>query len=260
MQAPYTRHQLNLHWHKVIFAALLVVLCRVATAQTGYQGRTENLINYDEQKVHYGFSFGGHASRYVIKYNDAFVSPSFDTLHSVTTRSLGGFKVGFIVNIGLYQYLDFRIQPTFGLYENELLYRFTNSASQVLFKDATYFELPLLLKYKSVRRKNTAMYMIAGINPSLEAAARGDDVADIETLETKNWNIAVETGVGFDLYFPFFKFSPEIRYSWGFRNMIREEKNDFNAALDKVIFHNFTFFITFEGGPSYLKRKNRRKR
>lgn len=103
------------------------------------------------------------------------------------------------------------------------------------------------------------MYIIGGINPSIESAASGDDVAEVETLETKNWNFAVETGVGFDIYFPLFKFSPELRYSWGLRNMIREEKNEFNAALDKVIFHNLTFFITFEGGPSYLKKGNRRK-
>ena len=258
MQTIDLRNKFDLYRAKVALAGLFVLGVLVANAQT-YGNRTENLINYDEEKIHYGFAFGGHASKYIIKYNEDFVSPSLDSLHSVVTRNLGGFKVGFIVNFHLYQYLDFRIQPTFGFYENELLYRFDDSSTRVLFKDATYFELPLLLKYKSVRRKNTAMYIIGGINPSLEAAASGDDVAEVETLETKNWNIAIDTGVGFDIYFPLFKFSPELRYSWGLRNMIREEKNEFNAALDKVIFHNLTFFITFEGGPSYLKKRNRRK-
>ncbi len=258
MQIPDTWHKLNLHRLKIVLVIFLVGVWGTGVAQT-YNNRTENLIHYDEERIHYGFAFGGHSSKYVIKYNNDFVSPSLDTLHSVVTRSLGGFKVGFVVNFHLYQYLDFRILPTFGLYENELLYRFTNSGTETLFKDATYFELPLVLKYKSVRRRNTAMYLVGGINPSLEAAARGDDVAEVETLETKNWNLAIETGIGLDIYFPLFKFSPELRYSWGIRNMIREEKNEFNAALDKVIFHNFTFFITFEGGPSYLKKKNRRK-
>ncbi|MEM9328870.1 MAG: porin family protein [Bacteroidota bacterium] len=228
-----------------------------ATAQNPNR-RTENLINYDQERIHYGFAFGGHSSKYVFKYSDAFVTPSFDTLHSIVNRSLGGFKIGFVVNIRLFQYLDFRVLPTFGLYENELLYRFTNSSNLTVFKDATFLEIPLVFKYKSQRRRNTGMYLVLGVNPSLEAAARGDEEADIETLETKNWNLAIESGIGFDIFFPLFKFSPELRYSWGIRNMLQPEVNQFNAPLEKLLFHNFTFFITFEGGPSYLKRNKRR--
>lgn len=254
-------------WHKfhilrVQVACLFVFIClSLQVDGQNYDGKTENLITYDDEKIHYGFAIGGHGSKYVFKYNRDFTRENgvLDSLHSIVNRSLGGFKVGFVVNFHLYQYLDFRILPTFGLYENELKYRFIDGSSQTLFKDATYFELPLVLKYKSVRRRNTAMYLVAGINPSLEAAAKGDEVADVETLETKNWNLAFETGIGFDIYFPLFKFSPELRYSWGLRNMIREEKNEFNAALEKVVFHNLTFFVTFEGGPSYLKRRNRRR-
>lgn len=258
MQTPHIRHQFNLRGLQVSLIVLLLLVSGKSWGQAS-SGRTENLIHYDEEFIHYGFAFGGHASRYVFKYNDAFVSPTFDSLHSIANKALGGFKVGFVVNFHILQYLDVRILPTFGLYENELQYRFTNGTTFALFKDATYFEIPVVLKYKSVRRRNHALYVVGGISPSLEAAARGDEVADVETLETRNWNFAIETGLGFDIYFPLFKFSPEIRYSWGLRNLLSPNKNDFNAALDKLVQHNFTFFITFEGGPSYLKRRLRRR-
>ncbi len=257
MYTPNLRYKLDLHRLKIGLLSLFLLVGVVASAQNPNR-RTENLINYDEERIHYGFALGVHSSKYVFKYRDAFVTPSFDTLHSIVNRPLAGFKVGFVVNFHLWQYLDFRVLPTFGLYENELKYRYTNGTSFTMFKDATFLEIPLVFKYKSQRRRNTAMYLVLGVNPSLEAAAKGDEQADIETLETKNWSIAVESGVGFDLYFPLFKFSPELRYSWGFRNMIQEDINEFNAPIEKLIFHNFTFFVTFEGGPSYFKRKNRR--
>ena len=259
MYTPNLRHKLHIHGFKIAFVILFLFLGVVAQGQRQNPNRrTENLINYDEERIHYGFAFGGHSSKYVFQYSPTFVTPSLDTLHSIKNRSLGGIKIGFVVNFHLWQYLDFRILPTFGLYENELVYRYTDGTNFTLFKDATFLEMPLLFKYKSQRRRNTAMYVVFGVNPSLEAAARGDEEADIETLETKNWNFAIESGIGFDLYFPLFKFSPEIRYSWGLRNMLQEEINEFNEPLQKLIFHNFTFFISFEGGPSYFKRNRRR--
>ena len=75
-----------------------------------------------------------------------------------------------------------------------------------------------------------------------------------ETLETKNWNLSLETGVGIDIYLPQFKLSPEIRYSWGLFDMLQPEKNEYNYALDKLVFQNLSFYITFEGGPSTIRK------
>ena len=77
-------------------------------------------------------------------------------------------------------------------------------------------------------------------------------------MELKNFNMAFDIGIGLDLYFPLFKFSPEIRYSAGLRNMLSDKENIYNVNLDRLVTNNFAFFITFEGGPNYLK--NRKKR
>ena len=61
--------------------------------------------------------------------------------------------------------------------------------------------------------------------------------------------------MGFDVFYELFKFTPEIRYSFGFRNLLPNTSNDFDAALSKLTTHNITAFITFEGGPTYLKRR-----
>jgi hypothetical protein len=256
MQGTNFRHLFDLHWRKITLLAFAgLLLLQESQAQ---QKIKENLIDYDEQWIHYGFLMSIHQSRYRIEYDDIFTTPQMDSLHSIVPGHLGGFKLGFVVNMFMFQYLDFRILPTVGFYEFDLNYRFTDGNVLRELKDATMMELPLLLKYKSVRRGNVAMYLVGGINPSWEAAGRGDEVNTGERLELRNFNLAFDIGAGFDLYYPLFKFSPEVRYSYGIRNMLTEEDNEFSTNLHRLTTHNIAFFITFEGGPNYLKRRRKR--
>lgn len=257
MQTAYPRHQLHLHWHKVSVLCILLGLLNLPLS--AQQKKAEHLVDYDNQWVHYGFLMGVHTSKYRIKFNDNFVSPTQDSLQNIVPRNNGGFKLGFVVNMYMFQYLNFRILPSVAFYEYDLNYHYTDGQPPLReLKDATMMELPLMFKYKSVRRINTAMYILGGINPSLEAAGRGDEGGTVEKLKLKNANLAIDVGAGFDIYFHYFKFSPEIRYSFGLRNMLEENTNQFTENLASLKTHNFGIFITFEGSPNYLKKKRKR--
>ncbi|NQZ78264.1 MAG: PorT family protein [Ekhidna sp.] len=258
MQTIDPRNKLHICWRKVILAFTLFIGLSFSTK--AQNNPTDNLIHFDDQWIHYGFAIGVHSSKYMIRYSDAFVSPAMDTVHSIIPGNLGGFKLGFVINMKLAQYLDFRIMPTVGFYENDLSYRFTDGVTQRELKDATMVELPLLLKYRSARRGNLAMYMLAGINPSLEASGKGDEQDVAERLELRNWNLAIDVGVGLDMYFAYFKFSPEIRYSYGLRNMLTDNINDFNVNLDRLTTQNLGIFMTFEGGPSAKRKLGKKKK
>lgn len=247
MQTINPRYQLHLLGRKIVLPLLLIIgLGQQTIAQNN---PTDNLINYEEQWIHYGFLIGIHSSKYVIRHSEFFTSPAMDTVHSIVPGNLGGFKLGFVINMRVSQYLDFRMLPTVGFYENDLTYRFTDATSIRELKDATMVELPLLFKYKSARRGNLAMYMVFGVNPSLEASGKGDEQDVGERLELRNWNIGIDVGVGLDIFYPYFKFSPEIRYSYGLRNMLTNDPNSFSVGLDKLTTQNLGIFVTFEGGP-----------
>jgi len=246
MHTPYPRNQFYLHWRKIILFFLLFAGFIRTSAQNN---PSEHLINYDDQWIHYGFLVGLHSSKYVINYADVFTTDALDTLHSVVPGNLGGFKVGFLANMKVAEYLDFRASITVGFYENDLTYRMTDGSNVRELKDATMVEMPLLLKYKSARRGNLAVYMLAGINPSIEAAGSTDERDVSQKLELQNWNMAIDVGVGLDMYQRFFKFSPEIRYSYGLRNMLTDARNDFSLPLQRLTTQNLSLFLTFEGGP-----------
>lgn len=257
MQAPHTRHQLHLHRRKIA-TWFFLSLAIVSFAQNN---PSAHLPDYDEHKIHYGFLIGLHQSKFRIQYDDVYGTAEYDSLHSIVPGNLGGFKIGFVVNFHLLDYLDFRVLPTVGFYENDLTYRFTDGTEERMLKDATYVEFPLLLKYKSQRRGNYAMYLVTGIKPSLEARRKGDDVVSQIGLEVVSFNTSLEIGAGFDIYYPLFKFSPELRYSYGLKNILQPGSNvDYNQPLKKVTLHNIGLFISFEGGPSTIKSgKGRRK-
>ncbi len=257
MQKAYPRYKFNLHWYKVGLLCLGFFI--ITQDVSGQQKRVHHLLDYDSQLIHYGFLMGVHTSKYRPRFNDNFTSPSQDSVQNVIPGNNGGFKLGFVVNFYVFQYLNFRILPTVAFYEFDLNYHYSDGQPVLReLKDATMMELPLILKYKSVRRGNSAMYLVGGINPSLEASGRGDEGGTREKLELKNANLALELGAGFDIYFPLFKFSPEIRYSFGVRNMLEEERNQFSANFSSLRTHNFTVFISFEGSPNYFKKKRKR--
>lgn len=257
MQALNFWHKLHLHRHQIVVGLVLMVSVLGLNAQNN---PTDHLPDYDDHFVHYGFVIGVHSAKYRIQYADVFETPAYDTLHSVVPGNLGGFKLGFVVNFHLLQYLDFRILPTVAFYENDLTYRYTNLTETRHIKDATIVELPLLFKYKAQRRGNYGMYLLAGVTPTFEAVGRGQKEDTSEKLDLMRNQVKIEVGAGFDMYFKLFKFSPELRYSYGLRNMLVPDSNsDFNAPLKKLTTHNLTMYITFEGGPSTLRSGSKRR-
>lgn len=257
MQTTNIWHKLHLYSFKVI-VVLIIGICLNST-QSGAQVRgTLNLPNFDEQFVHYGFLIGGHTSRFRLKYSDEFTTPAMDSVHSVLPTQKAGFKIGFIVNFHLFQYLDVRLSPTFSFYQLGLDYRYDNGEVLQELRDPTYFELPVMIKYKSVRRENRAIYLLAGLTPAVKVSGNKKQEDSTERLLIEKLNLSLDVGVGLDLFQPLFKFSPEVRYSFGLLNVLDTEDNDFSAGIESLNIHSFTIYVTFEGGPSTFRKKARK--
>ncbi|MDI9356685.1 MAG: porin family protein [Chitinophagaceae bacterium] len=232
----------NICRYKIIFFLALFLKNYYGYSQKGII----NLPNYDSRYLHYGFTIGIHGSQYSYRYSDNITNP-LDTIHSIIPEILPGFKTGFIANFRVVQYLDFRVHIIVGIYENKLTYRNIYGGKYEALLEDVYIEIPLFLKYKSVRRKNSRMYIIGGITSMI--AARGKQTKDPTTdrLQTKDFFLATEVGVGIDIYYPFFKFSPELRYSFGLNNILEGEENKFNRNLKQLTPHIITLYISFEG-------------
>lgn len=246
MQAPYIWNKFNLYGSKIIFLLTFLLVVQTVHAQRIRYVRTNN-PNYDRRKLSYGFLIGLHSSTYQIKYADKFVTHSFDTVYAVTPLWSGGFSLGFIVNYRLAEFLDLRLTPDVAFYENRVRYSYTNKLpSNDQLAETVMVEFPLLLKYKSERRGNIRMYMIGGVKPSIEASGKKDIENSKIGLEVKGSNVSLEAGFGFDLYFPLFKFSPELRFSKGMANILSNTTNVYGQPLSRINTNTVTLYLLFQ--------------
>jgi hypothetical protein len=206
----------------------------------------KNNPNYDNKKLTYGFLIGIHSSAFQIKYSDRFVTRDLDTVSAVLPSWSSGFSLGFIVNYRLTEFLDLRITPEVAFYENKIRYQFTNDPPIDEAVENTVVEFPILLKYKSERRGNIRMYMVGGVKPGIEASGKKNIDQTRPTLEVKETHLNLEAGFGFDLYYPLFKFSPEIRFSRGIVDMLGNRENEYGQPLQRVNTNTITLYLLFQ--------------
>lgn len=247
MQGTHFWHQLHLHRNKILILTLAILSCLQAGAQ-GNRWVEKNNPNYDNRKLTYGFLIGLHTTAFQIKYADiaADLQGKYGTLHSVQPKWTQGFSLGFIMNYKTNDYLDLRITPKVAFYEYELTYFYTDNTPPKTppAVEATMVELPILLKYKSERRGNIRMYAIGGVKPAIQAS--GVKAEREERLEIKPSNFNLEAGFGFDLYYPLFKFSPEIRFSRGIADILENRQNLFGEPLKRVNTNTITIYFLFQ--------------
>lgn len=245
MQTTYIRNQHPLFWNQVIFLGLFLLISFGSHAQK-YKWARENNPRYDQRKISYGFMIGLHTSGYQVNYANQFVTQSFDTVHSVMAPFSPGFSLGFLVNLRLYDELDLRMMPKAGFYDHKLIYQYTNGEYQEQLIETTLMEFPLLLKYKSTRRGNVRMYMIGGVTPAFELSGKNDVVSNTTNLSVNKSNLSLDAGVGFDFYFPLFKFSQEIRFSRGITNMLGPDPSVFKDPLSRLNTNTISVYFIFQ--------------
>lgn len=223
---------------------LIVVLALLSFTELKAQDpKWTNLPTYDDKFMHYGFSLGLNTSTFRYKLSDQFFNG--DTVMSIKPQASVGFTLGFISNLRLGDKFDLRLLPTVGFYERTMKYTYALGTEKIQTIESTFIELPLLVKYKSQRRKNGRMYLIGGFKACLEAGSKKKE-RKASDLRTNSFDLAIDYGLGFDIYYPLFKFSPEIRFSHGLVNLLQQDNNAYSKSLMKLTSHTVTIYLHFE--------------
>lgn len=239
------RNLYNLHWSKVIIGVLVLFCSLPENAMSQGQGyQRKHLEYYDDKPIHYGILFAAPFARYNVKFNKDFLPPG-DTTLSITSPAKTAFRMGFIVNAFLNDRFDLRTTPSVTLYDRQIKYRYPAGREIIEKRESTWIEIPLLLKYKSERRGNSRMYMLAGMSMSFETNVKRGKGGAGGVLDTKTSDFAVEYGVGYERFFEFFKFAPELRFSHGIGNIFNPS-SAYGKGIKKLTTHNVTLYLNFE--------------
>ena len=252
MQTTYFWRKLHLHGIKVILVSL-IFLSFFAQEVQAQRSRDLNLSNYDSRWLHYGFYLGVQGFQYTRQYDDVFIYNGDSAVAINPKTSVGPINIGFVANFRLAQYLNLRLLPKFSINERKVEYINKDNAGNLLEPDvqlieAVNMEFPILFKYKSVRRGNYRMYLIAGLNPSIRVGGKKKNDELAEQLKIKDSDLTVEVGVGLDIFYPYFKFAPELRFSRGIVNNLGSDPNSYSKGLNRLTSNSVSLYIYFEGG------------
>lgn len=219
----------------------------------------------DDSDIHFGFTFQVISSEYKIlkrpdwrdRYVDLTTSPNTipinTTLDRISSEGKLGYGLGFVVNKRVSNRADLRLTPTLVFSDRVLNYVYRNpefNRQQIV--QSTMIDVPLGFKLKSDRRKNFRAYMIGGLKYSADITSAkktsNEGLTPIEmVLQNKKNFMSYEAGLGLDLYFEYFKMSPEIKYSSSFNSILKEDVNNpYAYPLNKLMLRHVTFSLFFE--------------
>ncbi len=228
---------------KLALVAGFIIISFASFAQKPW---IRNQENYDENLLHFGFSLGINSTGFRIQHTPDF--KLLDSIYIVESRPQSGLNLGIISNLRLGPYFDLRFVPALSFASRVLDYTFHDSTAvlPVISKkvESTFIELPLLLKYKSERYHNYRFYVLGGGKYSIDLVSQAKVKEDDKQLvKLINNDYGYEIGVGMDIYFELFKFSPEIKLYNGLNNLLVKEESAFSSPIDKMF--SRTVLVTF---------------
>ena len=98
---------------------------------------------------------------------------------------------------------------------------------------STYISFPVDLKFSAERWNNYRPYIIAGVNQLVNLTSKNQDF-----LQLKRTDTMIEIGLGCDLYLPFFKLIPELKFCYSLTNALDRSHVDELQDTNKRMYAN----------------------
>jgi hypothetical protein len=234
---------------------LLLIISISATLKPNAQQL--NLPGFDNQLWHFGFALSFNKADLYIQ--QSFTPITSDSLHSLYVNPASGFTLGVVSSINFTPNFKLRFAiPSLSFQERTLEYTFRDSQlpdTSVFWTKSirpVYLDFPVLLKCRTNRIDNWAVYAITGLRFGVDMASDKDVDNDTPILEDqvvklKKTDFGLEIGGGFDFFLEYFKLGLELKLGVGMKNIHLNDNTHFDSPIESLRSKVWTFSITFEG-------------
>jgi len=217
--------------------------------------------------MHFGMALGINTMDFTIHNSPIFFQ--LDSVYSIENRRNVGFNINIVMNYNIVPKFSIRCLPGLNFGQRNLEYQIFTQDS--IFKkidmmlESTFLDIPLLFKYKSDRLNNFRAYIIGGGAFRYDLAARNfikpEEQPKIR-LRKADWYY--EVGFGTDFFLEYFKFSMEIKYVVGIRNILIPDPTQFTTSIEKMNSKMMIISLLFEGSDasnffSFFDKSKRKK-
>ncbi len=242
-------HLLRNQIKTIAFVAALCAFASSAMAQDKEIYRQE----HDDLRYYFGITLG---------YNSTSLRPTFsskflldDSIQSARPSASGGIALGFLGTLKLNNHFQLRINPQLVIggaksFEYTLQDKLRASGEPINVTKtlpATLISLPVHIKFNSDRIDNFRFYALGGFRLDRDLASNSAQRTQEGLLKLKPNDFGLETGIGFNFFFPFVTISPEIKFTYGLSNLNDRDPNlKYSAVFDKIQSRMISFSLHFE--------------
>lgn len=225
----------------------LVLIPLMGSAQ--YNKGNHNFREFQSKPYYFGLTFGYNRSNFQIAQSKDFIlNDSFSIIQGLAGS---GLNVSMLANMKLGDNFDFRFLPGFSFVDRKFeVYEVNGGGTQTRDIESVLVQIPFHVRFKSDPFHDMRVYVMGGVKYSYDVATNArirKEQAERLILISPH-DFALEIGGGFQFFFPFFIFSPEIKYSQGFGNiLIYNGKQETTHLVEKVLSRTFTISLHFEG-------------
>lgn len=223
---------------------MLSMLCSVALAQKRV---VQNRPYIDQRRFHYGFYLGLHTQDLEIQNSGRIDPETGEQWYADVDRYEPGFSVGVLGDMRLSEHFSLRLTPGIHFGQKHVTMREQLSGkTETQTIRSSYVTIPVDVKFAAPRYNNFRPYLLGGVSPTIDVTTKKH-----EALRLKPFDIFLELGMGCDIYLPFFKLNPELKFCIGLLDVLDKNRSDlidnnlskFSKSLDGA--HSSMIVLTF---------------
>lgn len=238
------------HILSLLLSLIAIISC---SQQVNGQQLNDKLLNRpyaDLRRWHLGFSVGLHTQDIRFTHN-GYITPEGESWFMELPSFQPGFNVSGLFDMRLSDHFNLRFSP--GLYfgNRNVVFKEANTGDEVKQNlKSTYLMFPLDIKFSALRYRNLRPYVTAGIMPALNLTRKSG-----EYIKLKSSDFYLTCGFGCDLYLPYFKLIPEVKFCFGLIDVVDHKRPDltddpakqkFTQSLKKAVSSMVVFSFYFE--------------
>lgn len=230
---------------------LLIVLCSMGYFAFGQKMKTQNLRDFDNHDIHFGFLLAYNSSDFLMELNPDY---SFtDSIVSIRNFRQPGFNLGIIGSWNMNKNMSLRLLPDLSFQDRVLEYNIQKNDTTFKIEkrrvESTFLNFPINLKLRTDRINNFALYMIGGYQFGIDMASQKDvnNSGENAIVKIKRLDHALQIGGGIDFFLPYFKFGIELKLSRGLKNLLIQDGTKYVEPLDVLRTKMWVLSFTFEG-------------
>ena len=200
---------------------LIAILILKITSLYSQNRKIQNIPYADQKIIHFGFNIGMNMQDMPLT-NTGFKQTDGEVWYASQPSYSVGFNVGLIADYYLSQYFNLRFSPI--IFFGDRSFKFYEENSDEIFSKsmkANHLLFPLHLKINGTRTNNYRPYLLIGAYCSTPIGNKKNEIFRYNSLD-----YGIDFGVGISLYTKYFKLSPELRFSFGLKNIINTDRSD----------------------------------